>query len=84
MEHTLQVNRLLITPEELSERIGVPAGTLQNWRVRRYAGEEIGPPFVKLGARRNNKALVRYRVADVEAWINGLADRTENERAEVA
>lgn len=63
--------RTMIDERELSARIGVPVGTLQNWRVRRKAGEDIGPPFVKVGAS------VRYRIADVEAWEAGLAAQND-------
>jgi hypothetical protein len=67
----------MLTPEELAARIGVAVGTLQNWRTRRNCGEEIGPPFVKLGARRSRKAAVRYRIVDVEAWERELAEQAQ-------
>ena len=51
----------LLRPGELSELLGVPVGTLANWRSAR-----TGPPFVKVGRH------VRYRTGDVDAWI---ADR---------
>jgi excisionase family DNA binding protein len=38
--------------------LGVPVGTLANWR---YQGK--GPRFVKVGRH------VRYRRSDVEAWL---------------
>jgi len=46
-----------LTPEQLSERLGKPVGTLKRWRRIRY-----GPPFMYIGRD------VRYRLADVEAW----------------
>ena len=45
-------------PRELSELLGVPVGTLANWRSAR-----TGPPFVKVGRH------VRYRTGDVDEWI---------------
>lgn len=53
--------RALATPQDLSEFLGVPELTLQQWRVR-----GSGPPFSKPGRG------VRYRWADVEAWLDGL------------
>lgn len=49
----------LMTPLDLSEYLGVPLGTLANWR---YQGR--GPDFVRMGR------LVRYRAEDVIEWIN--------------
>jgi excisionase family DNA binding protein len=58
----------LLTPEEVSEELGIPAGTLANWR---YLGR--GPAFVHLGRH------VRYRKTDLAAWIEsqmtGTADQ---------
>lgn len=48
----------LMTPLDLSEYLGVPPGTLANWR---YQGR--GPAFVRVGR------LVRYRADDVIEWI---------------
>ncbi|BCX88480.1 hypothetical protein MIN45_P0849 [Methylomarinovum tepidoasis] len=49
----------LITPEEASEILGVSPRTLATWRcLGRY-----NLPYVKVGAR------VRYRLADVEGFI---------------
>lgn len=44
---------------ELAARLGVSRSTLQSWR---YSGR--GPRYIKLGR------LVRYRNADVEAFLN--------------
>jgi len=52
----------LLDPETLSNRIGVSEGTLANWRWRR-----IGPRWIKAGA------AIRYRVDDVEAWLETQA-----------
>lgn len=48
----------LITPRQLSDYLGVPTGTLANWR---YQGQ--GPPFVKVGRQ------VRYRSDDLDLWL---------------
>lgn len=62
----LATTKTMLDERELSARTGFPVGTLQNWRVRRKAGEEIGPPFVKIGAS------VRYLIAAVETWEASL------------
>ena len=49
----------LLDTKQLSDETGIPERTLVNWR---YIGE--GPPYVKVGPRQ-----VRYRVADIEAWL---------------
>lgn len=59
----------LMTLVELSEMLGVPAGTLYAWRHR---GE--GPPGYRLGRH------VRYRRSLVEAW---LSTRTDDARSGV-
>ena len=53
-----------LTPEQLSERIGVKPCTLAMWRVR-----GTGPRFIKFGS--TQQARVRYPVAEVEAWESG-------------
>jgi hypothetical protein len=55
-EHT-DMERLL-TPAEVSEYLGIPMGTLANWR---YLG--LGPSFVRLGRH------VRYRHLDLSTWV---------------
>lgn len=55
----------LMTPLDLSRYLGVPPGTLANWR---YLGR--GPAFLRVGRH------VRYRTVDVTAWIEAqLTDR---------
>jgi len=49
----------LIDEPALANRLGVSRSTLQSWR---YSGR--GPRFIKLGR------MVRYRVADVDAYLN--------------
>jgi hypothetical protein len=70
------VERSMLTPDELSARIGVPVATLQTWRTRRNAGQDVGPKFVKLsnqalGGRRSH---VRYMIEHVEQWEQSLAE----------
>lgn len=50
----------LLTEREVADRLRVSEKTLQNWR---WCGEG-GPRAIKLGKR-----AVRYRRADVEAFI---------------
>lgn len=49
----------LLTEREVADRLNIAVKTVQNWR---WKGE--GPRAVKLGKR-----AVRYRRADVEAFI---------------
>lgn len=55
---TIRDTGRLLRPRELSELLGVPVGTLANWRSAR-----TGPPFVKVGRH------VRYRRGDVDKWV---------------
>jgi predicted DNA-binding transcriptional regulator AlpA len=54
--------KLLVSPNQLAEYTGIPVQTLANWRWR-----EQGPPWLKLGRH------VRYRLADVEKWLDANA-----------
>jgi excisionase family DNA binding protein len=49
----------LLTPKQAAEFLGVPDGTLAQWRSQRR-----GPVFIKLEGR-----LVRYRARDLETYI---------------
>ena len=49
----------LMTIQELARYLGVPVGTLYQWRYRRE-----GPPGFRVGRH------VRYRWKDVEDWIS--------------
>lgn len=55
----MDVNEELLTPEKLAEELGIQVSTLRRWR-----GEGIGPKPTRLTYH-----LVRYRRADVNAWI---------------
>ena len=59
--------KALLTPKEAAEFLGIPEGTLAQWRSQRR-----GPPFIKLELR-----LVRYRVSELEAWLEGRTVETE-------
>jgi hypothetical protein len=48
----------LLEPHEVAEYLGVPTGTLANWR---YQGR--GPAFVRHGR------FVRYRAVDIATWL---------------
>jgi predicted DNA-binding transcriptional regulator AlpA len=63
---TPQTTRLL-TPKAASEFLGIPEGTLAQWRSQRR-----GPSFVKLEGR-----LVRYRASDLEHYIASRIVETE-------
>jgi excisionase family DNA binding protein len=60
------LNEKLLTIREVSELLGIPVGTIYQWR---YSG--TGPKAARMGRH------LRYRPADVEAWVEGLvgADR---------
>lgn len=59
-----------LTPEQLSEMIGISVNTLRKWRW-----EGKGPKFVKFGSR------VSYRQCDVEQFVesNLFSSTTECE-----
>ncbi|HVV09238.1 helix-turn-helix domain-containing protein [Amycolatopsis sp.] len=50
----------LLSISDLSEYLGVPKGTLYQWRTKGY-----GPQGRRVGK------YVRYRPEDVDAWIDG-------------
>ena len=60
---------LLMDPPRVSAYLGVPVGTLANWR---YKG--LGPAFIKMGRH------VRYRSEDVARWVEDQLDRTRPAR----
>jgi excisionase family DNA binding protein len=59
---------VLLSPSDLSRRIGVPVSTLYGW-----VGKGEGPAVLKLGRH------LRYRPRDVERWL----DSRENQRREI-
>lgn len=58
-QRNLEEMRRLLDTKELSSMTGVPERTFDQ-----YAYQGRGPAFSKLGKHR------RYRLEDVEAWIN--------------
>ena len=51
---------VLLSPADVSRVLGVPTGTLANWRWARTR-----PPFLRVGRH------VRYRPGDLSDWIEG-------------
>ncbi len=51
----------LLTPDEVGAYLGIPVGTLANWR---YLGR--GPAFLRVGR------YVRYRQSGLVAWTASL------------
>jgi hypothetical protein len=49
-----------LTPREAAGFLGIPVGTLAQWRSQRR-----GPPYIKLEER-----LVRYRISDLESYLS--------------
>ena len=62
----------LLTSDEAALLLGVPVATLRTWRSRRRG---YGPRAVQVGGS------IRYRLADLLAWIE---DHTENADGNVA
>lgn len=56
----------LLSQAEAAEFLGVSPHTLNRWRVVRQ-----GPEYIKFGQR-----LVRYRFADLAAWVESQRKRT--------
>lgn len=52
----------LLTTEQVAELTGISKTTFESWRCRRNGG----PVYRKLGPQ-----LIRYRWADLRAWIDG-------------
>lgn len=60
MQMTPSPEEQYLDVEALAEYIHVPVDTLYGWRYKGY-----GPPAAKVGRH------LRYRLRDVEAWIDG-------------
>lgn len=57
----------LLTPPDVARYLGVPIGTLANWR---YQGR--GPASLRVGRH------VRYRIEDLATWVEAqLADNPD-------
>lgn len=59
--------KALLSPKEAAEFLGIPEGTLAQWRSQRR-----GPPYIKLELR-----LVRYRATDLDVWLKSRTVETE-------
>ncbi len=56
-------NSPLMTPDEAAAYVKVPVATLKAWRRR-----GTGPTYIRL-----NNAHVRYRLRDLDEWIDAQA-----------
>lgn len=64
----------LAVAQQVADFLGTTVDTLANWRYR-----GVGPRFVKVGG------IVRYRWADVHAWVESrVAQRTDDIPTEAA
>lgn len=59
----------LSTDVQVADDLGIAVGTLRNWRT-----QGGGPPFVRV------RGAVRYRPADIEAWLAERVVRSTSER----
>lgn len=53
----------LLSPQQVADYLGVPVATVYRWRY-----EGTGPRGMKVGKH------VRYRRAEVEAWLDARTD----------
>ena len=72
MSTTIDTNqgRMILTIDEAAEYLAIPKATLYTWRTRRVG---FGPRAVKMGG------CLRYRRADLDAWIVEHLEPAENE-----
>lgn len=68
VERATELPTDLIDEVTLAARLGVARSTLQSWRYNR-----CGPRFIKVGR------LVRYRNADVEAYLRANVHEARSE-----
>lgn len=54
----------MLDPKGLADYLDIPLSTVYQWR-----GRGLGPRGARVGRH------VRYRLSDVEAWLNQQADR---------
>jgi excisionase family DNA binding protein len=57
------MNERLMTPNELADFLGIPVGTIYQWRVR-----GLGPRAVRVGRH------IRFRRPDVEQWVDSQTE----------
>lgn len=60
----------LLSIGDLSDELGVPVSTIYTWNSR-----GTGPNYLKVGRH------VRYRRADVDAWLDSLAAKQRKAQA---
>jgi len=68
----LQTAHRLLTPQETARILKVHKGTLARWRM-----EGRGPKFLKLGE--HPLSPVRYRPADIKAFLESAAVESEEQ-----
>ena len=61
----------MLDTRQVAEMLNITPGTLNVMRVK-----GIGPSYLKLGGK-----LVRYRHADVEAWLSGCQRHSTSEQS---
>ena len=71
---TFQPRVTLLTPEDVSEYIGVSKSTLAKWRMTGLDG----PAFIKLGAK------VAYDKTVVENWLESRRRRSTSDTGKAA
>ena len=67
-----KIGKKLLSAKELAEFLGVQINKLAVWRM---TGD--GPRFLKLGD--GSRAAVRYRVRDVEDWLESRVRRSTSD-----
>jgi len=55
---------MLLTPKEVTVKLGVSEETLRVWRRKK-----TGPPVIALSER-----VFRYRLEDIEGWLEDQTD----------
>ena len=66
---SIQTNKIeLLSPKNVSERLGVSISTLAKWRL-----DGSGPAFVKVGSR------VAYDASMIEAWLASRVRRSTSD-----
>ena len=58
METDMETQHLLLTTEEVAQRLRVNPCTVRRWRL-----DEVGPRFLHVGS------VYRYPLGELEAWI---------------
>jgi excisionase family DNA binding protein len=53
----------LLSPEDLSEYLGIPVKSIYQWRYR-----NVGPPAIRVGRH------LRWRSEDVQTWLRSQSD----------